>query len=188
MTASVENPVSLRARKKVVLFVLGASVLMTFAGIAALGMIGFRVNLTPSEPIGLWRVLHLNRSIRNGDRIFICPPATDLMREARRRGYLRHGLCTFGVAPLIKTVVATSGQVVAVDRAVHIDGKQLPHSQVMLFDGRGRRLVRYEGGVVPPGTLFLHSGFPGSFDSRYFGPLPIENVLGLAQEVFAYAP
>jgi len=38
------------------------------------------------------------------------------------------------------------------------------------------------------GTLFLHSDFVGSYDSRYFGPLPAEGTLGLAQEVLTFAP
>jgi conjugative transfer signal peptidase TraF len=162
--------------------------LVSFAAIAALGSVGFRVNVTPSEPIGLWRIMPQDRPIRNGDLIFICPPETAGMREARARGYLRHGLCLGGIAPLIKTVAATSGQVVEIDNDVQIDGRPLPHSQVVGRDGQGREMVPYKGGVIPPGSVYLHSDFPGSFDSRYFGPLPIENILGLAQEVWAYAP
>jgi conjugative transfer signal peptidase TraF len=156
--------------------------------IAGMGAVGFRINLTPSAPIGLWRILPLDRAARDGDVIFICPPVTDVMREARRRGYLRRGICTGGFAPLIKTIAAISGQVIAIDGSTRIDGKAIEHSQLMPQDGRGRWMQPYCGGVLPPGTVYLHSDFPGSYDSRYFGPLPVENILGLAREVWTYAP
>ena len=113
---------------------------------------------------------------------------TDTMLEARVRGYLRHGLCTGGLAPLIKTVAAVTGQRIEVSDLVRIDGHSLPHSRLMQRDGQGRRMLPYGGGIIPPGAVYLHSDFPGSFDSRYFGPLSTENVIGLAEEVWTYAP
>lgn len=179
----------LRRKKRLVWFYRISSVsLFTLGFIVFLGGQGFRVNLTPSEPLGLWRIVQPDRPILVGDLVLICPPATDAMREARTRGYLRFGLCKGWVAPLIKTVVATSGQAIEIADDVRIDGRPLPHSRVASVDGQGREMVRYDGGVVPPGAVFLHSDFPGSFDSRYFGPLPIDGVLGLAQEVWTYAP
>ncbi|WP_159952354.1 conjugative transfer signal peptidase TraF [Rhizobium sp. 18065] len=162
--------------------------LFTLGIIVLLGGAGFRVNLTPSEPLGIWRIVKPDRPILVGDLIFICPPATDEMREARARGYIRFGLCAGRVAPLIKTVVAASGQVIEIQDDVRVDGRPLPHSRVARADGQGREMKHYHGGCVPPGTVFLHSEFPGSFDSRYFGPLPMNVILGLAQEVWTYEP
>lgn len=179
----------LRRMKRLVWFYRISSVsLFTLGLIVLLGGAGFRVNLTPSEPLGLWRIVKSDRPILVGDLVFICPPDTDAMSEARARGYLRFGLCVGRVAPLIKTVVATSGQVVEIRDDVSIDGRPLRHSRVSRVDGKGREMTPYSGGVVPPGAVFLHSEFPGSFDSRYFGPLPIDGILGLAQEVWTYAP
>ncbi|MBB4103128.1 conjugative transfer signal peptidase TraF [Allorhizobium borbori] len=156
--------------------------------IVLLGGQGFRVNLTPSEPLGLWRIVKPDRPILVGDLVFICPPNTDAMRKARARGYLRFGRCAGRVAPLIKTVVATSGQMIEIHDVVRVDSRPLPHSRVAPLDGKGRKMERYDGGVIPPGTVFLHSPFSGSFDSRYFGPLPMDGILGLAREVWTYAP
>jgi conjugative transfer signal peptidase TraF len=175
--------------KRLVWFYRISSVsLFTLGFIVLLGGAGFRVNLTPSEPLGLWRIVEPDRPILVGDLIFICPPATDAMREARARGYLRFGLCAGHVAPLIKTVVATSGQVIEIHDNVRVAGRPLPHSRVARTDGQGRQMVHYDGGIVPPGAVFLYSEFRGSFDSRYFGPLPMDGILGLAQEVWTYAP
>jgi conjugative transfer signal peptidase TraF len=185
MTKSLEERRQQRAKRRAR---LGSCVFVMFATVGALGMLGFRVNFTPSEPMGLWQIFPLDRPLRTGDLVFICPPVTDAMREARSRGYLRHGLCPGGIAPLIKMVAAVPGQTVDIGDDVRIDGKQLAHSRLMARDGQGRSIAPSRGGVVPPGTVYLHSDFVASFDSRYFGPLPLANILGLAREVWTYGP
>lgn len=156
--------------------------------IALGGLAGLRVNLTPSEPLGLWRISPLDRPAGVGDLVFICPPDTGVLRQARDRGYLRSGLCPSGYAPLIKTVVAVSGQVIVIGHNVSIDGAELSHSALVTRDAQGRALVPFVGGTVPANNVFLHSDFPGSFDSRYFGPVPVSGILGLARKVLTYAP
>lgn len=149
---------------------------------------GLRINWTPSYPLGLWRIAPLSRPVHVGDRIFICPPDTALFRQAQTRGYLRRGLCPGWLSPLIKTVVASSGQRVEIDRTVTIDGRELPRSTLQPLDGSGRALTPAAGGIVPPGMVFLHSHYRGSYDSRYFGPVPAAGVLGLAEPVLTVTP
>lgn len=153
---------------------------------AAVG--GFRLNLTPSEPLGLWRIEKPGRPVEIGDLVFICPPATATFEEARRRRYLRRGLCDRGFAPLIKTVVALPGQRIEVTDHVVIDGRSLAASAVRKTDGQGRTLTFYSGGVLPPGHLYLHSSFASSYDSRYFGPVPDSGLLGLARPILTFDP
>ncbi|MCR6502074.1 conjugative transfer signal peptidase TraF [Shinella sp. CPCC 101442] len=187
MTVSIESVAPYRRRRAAV-SLLGAAAVVMFTGIVGLGVAGFRVNLTPSEPLGLWQIQQLDRPIQVSDLVFVCPPVSDIMLNARARGYLRHGLCAGGLAPLIKTVAAISGQRIEVSDLVRIDGHSLPHAKLMQRDGQGRRMLPYGGGIIPPGAVYLHSDFRGSFDSRYFGPLSTKNVLGLAREVWTYAP
>lgn len=162
---------------------------MGAGGIVLLGTLGgWRINVTPSEPLGIWRIEPLERPVMPGDLIFICPPLNDVMRKARARGYLRFGLCPGGLAPLIKTVVAMGGQRVDIGADIRVDGEALPHSRLAVRDGAGRKLQPFASGVVPAGHVFVHSSFAGSYDSRYFGPLPLSGVLGRAREVVTYAP
>ena len=149
---------------------------------------GLRINTTPSEPLGLWRIVPLNRSVRSGETVFVCPPDNVTMREARQRGYLRPGLCPGGFGPLIKTVIAVAGQRVDVTDRVAIDGVPIPRSRIIERDAQGRSLRHDLSGMVRAGEVYLHSDFIGSWDSRYFGPVPVSGVLGLAQEVLTYAP
>jgi len=155
--------------------------------VAAAGMIaGLRINMTPSYPRGLWRIEALDRPAVIGDRVFICPPDTAVFERAFQRGYIRRGLCAGGLGPLIKTVAAVGGQRIAIGSRVSIDGYVLPDSDVRRADAAGRPLSLFAGGVVPAGALFLHSDFAGSYDSRYFGPIPASGVLGLARPILTF--
>ncbi|GLR98371.1 conjugal transfer protein TraF [Bradyrhizobium liaoningense] len=149
---------------------------------------GLRINLTPSYPRGLWRIKTLDRAAAAGDLVFICPPDTAEFKRAFARGYIRRGLCAGGLSPLIKTVAAVSGQQVDVTDQVSIDGRPLPGSDVRRADAAGRLLASFAGGIIPAGELYLHSDFAGSYDSRYFGPIPSSGVLGLARPVFTFGP
>ncbi len=173
--------------RRLLLFLTGAAV--TMSALAASGFIGgYRLNLTPSEPLGLWRIEELQRPVGIGDLVFLCPPMTATFTEAWRRGYLRRGLCAGGFAPLIKTVAALPGQRIEITDHVLIDGRSVPASSVSREDGEGRVLLPDPGGVVPPQHLFLHSSFASSYDSRYFGPVPDSGLLGLARPVFTFDP
>jgi len=174
-------------RRRILLFLTGAAVTMT-ALVATAFTGGYRLNLTPSEPLGLWRIEELQRPVAIGDLVLLCPPTTAMFAEAWRRRYLRRGLCPGGVAPLIKTIAALPGQHVDITDHVLIDGRPLPASSVRRRDGEGRVLMSDPGGVVPPHHLFLHSPFASSYDSRYFGPVPDSGLLGLARQVLTFDP
>jgi conjugative transfer signal peptidase TraF len=169
--------------------VLGGIAAIGILGIAGLGFAGgFRINVTPSEPLGLWRIAVMDRPVKAGDLVFVCPPEMEIFRQAFERGYLRRGLCPGGFAPLIKTVAALPGQRVEIADDVVIDGRPLVRSTVHTGDGEGRPLDHFRGGVVPPGFLFLYSSFASSYDSRYFGPVPQAGILGFARPVFTFDP
>jgi conjugative transfer signal peptidase TraF len=173
-------------RNAFVILGAGAVLIGGIAGTFAFG--GYRVNFTPSYNLGLWQIVALDRKVRPGDRIFICPPDGEAVSLALERHYLPRGLCTSGSGPLIKTVEATAGQAVEIGGQVIIDGKPLHSSRVLKADAEGRPMPVYAGGTIPDGTVFLHSEFVGSYDSRYFGPLPSDGILGLAREVLTFSP
>lgn len=165
---------------------VGAAVFLALATGGFWG--GLRLNLTPSYPLGIWRIQPIDREAVVGDLVFICPPDTPAFVLGVERGYLPAGLCPSGKGPLIKRVVAVAGQVIGIKDTVIIDGAALPNSGLRSTDAEGRPLSAFPGGQVPPGSVFLHSPFGGSYDSRYFGPLPADGILGLAAPVLVLAP
>jgi conjugative transfer signal peptidase TraF len=178
----------MRRQVRQALIILGVGVALV-ASIGAAGVWGgYRLNMTRSYPLGLWRIEASARGYRAGDVVFICPPSGEAFDLARERGYLPRGLCPGGTGPLIKEIVAVAGQMVSIGGSVTIDGVALADSIVGQHDVEGRALPPAAGGVVPAGYVFLHSAFSGSFDSRYFGPVPASGILGLARPVFTLAP
>lgn len=183
---STERKAGSGRRRGLAVLVVGVVAIATFAGLGWLG--GLRINLTPSEPIGLWRIVPIGRPVALGDLVFACPPPGPVSSFALERGYFRRGSCPGGAAPLIKTVVARANARIAIGSAVMIDGVHLHHSRLSTSDGAGRPLDPWSGGVLPHGSIFLHSSFAGSYDSRYFGPVPEVGLLGLARPVLTVDP
>jgi conjugative transfer signal peptidase TraF len=166
-----------------------AGAIAGLAAVAAAAWLGgYRINTTPSYPLGLWRIEALGRPAIVGDLVFICPPITPAFTFAFERGYIRRGLCPGRFSPLIKTVVAIEGQSVDIGDHVSVDGKPIARSEVRKSDAEGKALSAWRGGVVPSRHLYLHSDFAGSYDSRYFGPIPDSGILGLAVPVFTFDP
>lgn len=172
-------------RRVLAIYGVGLAFMATFVSVGIWA--GLRINLTPSEPLGLWQVVTPDRPAAVGDLVFICPPSGALSELGLARGYFLRGLCPGGAAPLIKTIVAIAGAKIAVGVNVRIDGVPLLHSRLSSRDGKGRALAPWAGGVVPPGQLFLHSQFRGSYDSRYFGPVPETGLLGFARPFLTFA-
>lgn len=174
-----------RQRRTVAKLLAGGAALI--AAIAIAGLAGLRVNLTLSYPLGLWRIVPKQAGYANGDLVFVCPPDSPIFAMALERGYLPRGLCAGGTGPLIKMIAATAGQSVEIDAAITIDGRPAANSDIRQMDASGRTLAPAAGGAVPAGFVFLLSEYSGSFDSRYFGPVPSSGILGLAQPVLTYA-
>jgi conjugative transfer signal peptidase TraF len=178
----------MRRQRRNALIILGVGTAMVLSVAAAGAWGGYRLNMTPSYPLGLWRIQALGREPSVDDIVFICPPGSPAFDLALARGYLPRGLCTGGTGPLIKAVAALAGQNIAMDGRVYIDGRRLDHSELRTIDTEGRELSAFAGGVVPMGNVFLHSRFPGSYDSRYFGPIPAAGILGLAKPILTFKP
>ena len=139
---------------------------------AAFQLGGIRVNASASLPIGLYRTTF----DKSGKLVEFCPaePYSTLSAE---RGYREKGHCPDGAKPLMKPVVAVAGDSVEVSmQGVAVNGTLLPNSTILRRDTRYRPLPHWPFGIysVEPGTMWVISSFSSrSFDSRYFGPIPV---------------
>lgn len=186
-TARSTGEAHLRQTRRRVVKTLGFGVAVIGAFVGA-GLAGLRVNLTPSEPLGLWQIVPPVRPVAVGDLVFVCPPPGAVSEFGLARGYFRRGACPGGAAPLIKRVAALAGASIAVGAEVAVDGSPLRHSRLSLKDGQGRALSPWGGGILPSSQIYLHSEFKGSYDSRYFGPVPDAGLLGYARPLLIVAP
>jgi conjugative transfer signal peptidase TraF len=145
---------------------------------------GIRINHTPSLPMGIWRIEPLQGPLQRGQIVSFCPPDTAVMRKARDRGYVSRGRCPGGYEPMLKTLIAIAGdQVTVAEHGVTVNGKLAANSGRMALDAGGNASPAIPGGAynTEPGQVWMLSAHhTRSFDSRYFGPVPMENILGLA--------
>lgn len=146
-----------------------ALILIFWLGV--LWALGFRLNLTPSVAVGLYRLE--SRAPERGDLVAFCPQQGALVALALERGYLRPGLCASGTRPLLKRLVGLPGdQLDIAPEGVCINSRLQPCSQVRTLDSHGRPLPRgaLESGTIPANkALLLSDAYAGGFDSRYFG-------------------
>lgn len=159
----------------------------TVAGTAAaLHAAGWRVNASPSVPVGLW-LLEQPASIGRGQVVAICPPAEPPFVEARARRYFADGDCPSGAEPLLKPIAAVAGDTVEVTGgAVVVNGQALANSAPLAADGAGRPMPAVLGiHQVPAGMVWVVSSHhAASFDSRYFGPLPESAIQAAARPLW----
>ena len=153
--------------------VLLAAVLTTLALLWAWHA-GYRFNPTPSLPKGIYRLA--SGAPEKDDLVSFCLDG-EYAALALERGYLRAGSCPSGLRPIFKRLAAVPGDSVALDalsvRATDSQGRPMPSA--------------LQGGVIPPGMALVLADHPGSFDSRYFGLVPLES-LQRVEPVFVFNP
>lgn len=128
-------------------------------------------NGSGSAPIGFYWID--GKPAAKGDYVLIRPPNTvETMIEARH--YLPPNV------PLIKRIAAAEGDIVCrLDRHILIDGVSV--AVALPKDKAGRPLPVWQGCVaLSERQIFLLQPHPGSFDSRYFGPVDWALIVGRA--------
>jgi conjugative transfer signal peptidase TraF len=136
-------------------------------------------------PLGLWRMsgpVELDK-VRRGQVVAFCPPPEfEIFREAKVKGILQDGSCSGSFMPLLKEVAGLPGDVIEYTNLFSVNGRQVPNSQILAIDLGDARVPLFSRLVVPAGKVWLMSSHSDlSFDSRYFGLVDIERVVGLAE-------
>jgi conjugative transfer signal peptidase TraF len=168
-------------KNKKALGIIRLSLIALVAGIATAWLAGFRVNVTSSFPEGIWRIE--SGPCAKGMIVMFCPPDDSIFRVGKKRNYIPNGMCPGWYAPLIKRIVAVSGDHVVVSKVgVFVNGVKLKNSGLLETDSAGRPLPPAQSGIVPQGFVWLMSDYnPQSFDSRYFGAVSVKQIKGPAK-------
>lgn len=136
-------------------------------------------NASPSVPVGLY-ILRSPPTTKGSLAVVRLPePARAL---ANKRAYLPAD------AFLIKWVVATAGDIVCrTGTVITINGHRMTQAQTT--DAAKRPLPRWVGCIRLSGSqVFVLSANPGSFDSRYFGPIHQHRIIGTAHPIWTSKP
>jgi conjugative transfer signal peptidase TraF len=128
-------------------------------------------NASTSVPLGLYRIQP--GPVRRGDLVLIHLPP-DIADLAHRREYLPKS------AYLIKFVVAVAGdQVCRLGDRILVSGVLV--ARALSRDRSGRGMPVWHGcRWLTSGEIFVLARHRQSFDSRYFGPMPVSAIVGRA--------
>ncbi|WP_028317279.1 conjugative transfer signal peptidase TraF [Desulfobulbus elongatus] len=140
---------------------------------------GYRINITASMPRGLYRIAS-GPPYRDAFVFFCLESSSSAAGMARERGYLAAGSCPSGLRPLLKQVAGLPGDRLEMDdHGLAVNGQRLLNSRRAETDSAGRSMPAASliPGVIPPGKALVLSRYnAGSFDSRYFGLIPLAAV------------
>ncbi len=133
-------------------------------------------------PVGLY--LKTTPELVAGSRVLVCLPS-EVSAVGRSRGYLPAGDCPDGSSPILKQILALPGDHVDLRRDwLAVNGREVDNSEIRTSDTLGRKLehVAFGSRTVENGELWVvGSNRERSWDSRYFGPIPTESVIGGAR-------
>lgn len=182
MPASVSRASVWRRRA---LVALGLGCLVAASG-SMMIKAGYRLNVTPSEPLGVWKSVPV-LSAQKGETVEVCVPLSPAIQAAKDRSYILPGSCPGNMAPLVKPIAAMAGDVVTISTTgILVNGAFVSQTAPAEHDGSGRPLgaAYYGTKTVPEGEVFLLSDYsPKSFDSRYFGFVPMSGIRGAIKPV-----
>lgn len=141
---------------------------------------GYRINISNSYPPGLYQLSQGTDTYRSGELVLFCPPNGPAMQLALSRDYIKPGICKGGFSPVIKKIMAVAGDRISLDEIIHINGVPMPDYRVLKNDSHHRPLPQLSDLTVPPDSVFLLSDHRpvDSFDSRYYGAVPVSQIQG----------
>jgi conjugative transfer signal peptidase TraF len=167
---------------------LSAGVLIGFLILFISDWLGLRINTSKSVDLGLYWVI--NKGPHKGDFVSFCPVDDALTRMAYERGYIKFGNCPGHYQRLLKIVVGETGDKICIqERGVTVNGALLPNSAVLSQDGFGQSLRPFSTNpfVLNTGELLVMTQHnPMSFDSRYFGPIRLNQISAVVKPIWTW--
>jgi conjugative transfer signal peptidase TraF len=130
-----------------------------------------RLNTSPSLPLGLYRLHPVARPLTRGTLVIVHVPGW----SAR-------------TVPFLKPVAAVEGEwVCRVGQALVIHGEDYgPVYDAWRGEPFPSAIAADTCATVPPGHVFLATAAPTSLDSRYYGPVAVEQIAATATPLWTW--
>lgn len=161
-------------------FVLGGTWLIIF-------VCHYRFNITGSMPIGIYQRVDQS-ALKIGEIVSVCLP-DEMAEEGKERDYLLSGQCAHHTKPILKEIIALPGDTVTVtDLGLYVNQKfyvapELQEDHNYLPIRRWTKNKTYHD--IKTVWLYGANDSRNSWDSRYFGGVPIKNILGVYRIIWA---
>jgi len=175
--------VALKVHTVAPFFVMGMAFMVVSIAVMAWERVGptVLINETPSEPVGLYRLIRHHVSEYRRGMYVVFPVPSELRALVYGRHWLKDGV------PFLKEVLGLEGDHVCIftDR-LEINERVI--GPVFRVDSAGQPLPQHPGCfAIESGCFFAASQyFEKSFDGRYFGPLPLSSLTGEARPLWTF--
>jgi len=158
--------------------VVALSVFGLLAVAVALWSTGIRVNTTASFPVGLYRQTEPGTAVKKGDFVLACLPREKWHREPPWS--LR---CPDRAMPILKKIAALPNDRVEIAaEGVRVNDRMVANSKLL-----STQVSTATSGIVPDGMVWLFSDYaPDSYDSRYFGPIPLPAIQAVVRPLWVF--
>ena len=137
-------------------------------------------NATPSKPLGFYR-LKKKDVFEQGDLVMFSVPA-GIEELVRTRNYIPPK------GHLMKNIIGGAGDTYCIhDQKFYVGDKLI--GPIFATDSKNRPLPQHAAGChkVPPEYMLIGiAEIERSFDSRYFGPVPTNTILGIAEPLWTW--
>lgn len=183
MRAEAERRAARAKRVRIVAAIFAASALLVGVSRA----FELRINWTESMPLGLYQ--RTSPALVRGEWVAICLDG-EPARIARERHYVIAGSCASGVTEIVKRIAAIPGDRIDLARdGVRVNGEPIAGSRLLDRDSQGQPLAhaREVEIVLASGRYWvMGTNVRRSWDSRYFGPITREQIVGGARPLWTF--
>ena len=165
------------------------TIIFPIGSIFILYNLGYRWNHSTSYPKGIYQLTVKNKYYQKGQLVLFCPPNNSALQLALKRKYLRNGMCNGGFEPVIKKIYGIENDKISFKNSIiTINSLHIPDTKILAYDIHNRPLPKLNNFTVPKKFYFLLSDHQPkiSFDSRYYGAVPIENIKGIIIPIYLF--
>ena len=144
-------------------------------------------NTTSSFPLGFYKISKSNQ-YKKGVLVSFCAVPSKMIDKIIEQGYTqRNSLCPNQTPQLLKKILGLEGDIVEIQRTVSINNQSIKNSRIFKQDRSGNLLPIQPSQNIKKGYFWAMSDYNNkSFDSRYFGQVPLENIIGIATPIITW--
>lgn len=147
----------------------------------------FILNTTSSFPLGLYKITP-KEHYQKRDLVSFCATPNPTIERMIKEGYTQpNPNCPNHTPQLLKKIVALEDDNVTIESSVKINNQPLKNSHLFRRDSRGNLLHIQPSQRIKRGFFWAMSDYnEKSYDSRYFGQIPLENIIGVATPIITW--
>lgn len=163
---------------------MGTTVLICLVSIL-FSVFNLKINTTSSIPKGIYRLNTSDKSYGRNDYVLFCLSKNQAIKSSAIN-YLDNGECALGLSPIGKKIVAVHNDDVSIsEHGIFVNQMQQIFTEPAKFDKELRCMNKFSlHRKLKQNEFTVISNKRDSFDSRYFGTIHKDQILGKIAPLF----